>query len=167
MESVRALRDNSFAGLIVLGHKIYNPSIIIVISIVIFSSITILIMLILTIIQKVLTSWSFLGSNGLCHNMTRVVNCQYNVTGKWKMPQKNDLQQNWSIIETPFLQGALSDCSDKRNCITLEGMYQCDGGNCTTIEWPYNCTRWLWRWANFYSGRFGFSSLHLFLSPPK
>ena len=56
MESVRALRDNSFAGLIVLGHKIYNPSIIIVISIVIFSSITILIMLILTIIQKVLTS---------------------------------------------------------------------------------------------------------------
>ena len=42
MESVRALRDNSFAGLIVLGHKIYNPSIIIVISIVIFSSITIL-----------------------------------------------------------------------------------------------------------------------------
>ena len=37
--------------------------------------------------------------------------------------------------------GVSSDCRDKRNCITLEGMHQCTGGICLTLEWPYNCTR--------------------------
>ena len=59
----------------------------------------------------------FLCRDGLCHNMTRVMDCTYTMTG------------------------SQHDCTDKRNCITLEGMHQCRRGRCTMVEWPYSCTR--------------------------
>ena len=51
---------------------------------------------------------------------------------------KDDFDQRPKNIS---ISGVRSDCRDKRNCITLEGMHQCSGGICLTIEWPYNCTR--------------------------
>ena len=41
-----------------------------------------------------------------------------------------------------YLQlGDTADCTDKRNCIMLSGLYQCKAGACTSVTWPWQCDR--------------------------
>ena len=59
----------------------------------------------------------YLCSNGLCQNMSRVMECEYTETGD------------------------SFDCTDKRNCITITGLFECNGGVCTQVLWPWDCKR--------------------------
>ena len=51
----------------------------------------------------------FLCRDGLCQNITRIMSCDYTEVG----PQY--------------------DCTDKRNCIMLTGLFQCRAGLCTQV----------------------------------
>ena len=51
----------------------------------------------------------FLCEDGLCENITSVFDCAYDK------------------VQTPL------DCTDKRNCITLDGLYDCKKGQCSKV----------------------------------
>ena len=59
----------------------------------------------------------YLCHNGLCQNVSRVMECHYTQTGD------------------------KFDCTDKRNCITITGLFDCTAGVCTQVLWPWDCTR--------------------------
>ena len=67
--------------------------------------------------QCVDLSHQHLCSNGLCHNVSNVMNCSYTITGE------------------------TFDCRDKRNCITITGLFNCNKGLCTEVIWPWDCKR--------------------------
>ena len=52
----------------------------------------------------------FLCNNGLCQNISRIMECKY------------------------YEVGATYDCTDKRNCIMLTGLFQCRQGHCTEVN---------------------------------
>ena len=61
--------------------------------------------------------------------MTRVVDCAVSTKGE--------------LLPRPQpAAGPEHDCEDKRNCIMLQGLYECTAGLCTYLHWPYHCTRW-------------------------
>ncbi len=45
---------------------------------------------------------------------------------------------------------------DKRNCITLTGLFECEEGICTEILWPYDC-----RYLSIYIYLFIYKFLHM------
>ena len=59
----------------------------------------------------------YLCDNGLCQNLSRVMECHYAQTGD------------------------TFDCTDKRNCITITGLFHCNAGLCTQVLWPWDCRR--------------------------
>ena len=59
----------------------------------------------------------YLCHNGLCQNLSRVMECHYTQTGD------------------------KFDCTDKRNCITITGLFNCEAGECTQVLWPWDCRR--------------------------
>ena len=59
----------------------------------------------------------YLCNNGLCQNISRVMECHFTETGE------------------------SFDCTDKRNCITITGLYDCMAGVCTQVIWPWDCRR--------------------------
>ena len=59
----------------------------------------------------------YLCTNGLCQNVSRVMECDYQYTAD------------------------TYDCTDKRNCITITGLFDCKEGVCLQVLWPWNCRR--------------------------
>ena len=52
------------------------------------------------------------------------------------------LRTPFFLVHPVYLQlGDTADCTDKRNCIMLSGLYQCKAGSCTSVTWPWQCDR--------------------------
>ena len=66
---------------------------------------------------------TFQCENGLCQNITSMYDCAF-----------DDRNVAAAADET-------YDCTDKRNCITLQGLFHCRRGRCAKIKWPWHCER--------------------------
>ena len=69
----------------------------------------------------------FLCDNGLCHNVSRVMSCQYSQVRR--VMTMSDVRAEYHLQV-----GETYDCTDKRNCIMLTGLYQCSRGQCTEVR---------------------------------